>query len=156
MRCTSARKLISRSQDSAVSEKDAALLASHLSECRSCRALRDAEARALELLDLWSLPEPRLGYDALMARREGRIRKSQQGWRLPSLPRWATAGLMAASIICGLLTGLAGERTKPHPSPSEQTVASAMDLTGFGDVIEGSLTRDATSDGGEVQTGGGD
>ena len=153
MRCGKAKKLISRSLDSALSTADSASLAEHLSQCAACRAKRDSLARTLDLLDAWQPRQPKLGYDALLTRLEQRAGPVRCRTLIPGMPRWATAGLLAASIACGVVAGLLGEQAKPRPAPSEQEVASAMHLNAFGDVVEGSITYsvDATKPGGAVE-----
>ncbi len=132
MRCGKARKLIARSADSAE-------LAEHLACCAACREERDSLARVDDLLDAWQEGKPRLGYDALLTRLDHRTAARRSRPLVPAMPRWATAGLVTASIACGVVAGLSGERPKPRPVPSEQEVAVAMDLSAFGDVVEGSL-----------------
>jgi predicted anti-sigma-YlaC factor YlaD len=154
MRCGKAKKLISRSVDSALSTADSASLAEHLSHCASCRAERESLARAFDLLDEWQPGQPKLGYEAFLTRLDQRAGPVQNRTLvIAGMPRWATAGLVAASIACGVVAGLSGEQPKPRQIPSEQEVASAMHLNAFGDVVEGSITYsvDAAKQGGAVE-----
>ena len=153
MRCGKAKKLIPRGLDSALSTADSASLAEHLSQCAACRAERDSLAQALDLLDAWQPGQPKLGYDALLTKLEQRAGPVRYRMLIPGMPRWATAGLVAASIACGVVAGLSGEQPKPRRVPSEQEVASAMHLNAFGDVVEGSITYsvDAIKQGGAVE-----
>ena len=155
MRCGRARTLISKAMDSALSTGETQKLAEHVSHCVSCRAEESALRQTLDLLDEWPAGEHRLDYTAFLSRLEERAGLAGSGARVIGwMPRWATAGLVAASIVCGVFAGLSGEREKPPRALSEQEVASAMDLRGFGDVVEGSITYSVDAKSGTVQQGG--
>jgi len=53
-----------------------------------------------------------------------------------------------------VFAGLSGEREKPPRALSEQEVASAMDLRGFGDVVEGSIAYSVEADSGTARQEG--
>jgi len=133
MRCGKARKLMLRGTESAE-------LAEHLAHCALCRAERDALARIDDLLDTWREGEPKLGYDALLTRLSKRPAGARRTPLVGVTPRWATVGLVAASIGLGVVAGVCVEQPKPRPVPSEQEVAVAMDMSAFGDVVESSVT----------------
>lgn len=152
MRCGKARMLISKAADSALSDAESASLAEHLSRCASCMADKEALRRTLDLLDLWPASERRLDYAAFLSRLEERA--GSRGRLFPLMPRWATAGLVAASVACGVMAGLSGQRPEPRRAISEQEVASAMDLRAFGDVVEGSITYGVDAESGTVRQGG--
>lgn len=132
MRCGKARKLM-------IGGAESAELAEHLLHCARCKAERDALARVDDLLDTWREGEPKLGYDALLTRLAERPGRAHRTLLVPVMPRWAAAGLVAASIGLGIVAGVSTELPRSRPAPSEHEVAVAMDLGAFGDVVANSM-----------------
>jgi anti-sigma factor RsiW len=133
--------------DSELGEEHYNELREHLAKCAACRAKEAALRRALDLLQEWPETEPRLCYDALLARLDQRQVAREGSVLVPKLPvpRWATAVMVTTSIALGFALGIIiPEGNTPTSSPSEQQVASAMDLYPY-DMIEASLTYSITN-----------
>lgn len=126
--------------DSALSSGESDMLSEHLAGCAQCRA-REAEiASTLALLNEWPPCEAMRDYGAFVLGARKRVDR-QVG--LPGMRRWVAGGLATMSIVCGVIAGLSTRPAQPSRTPSEQEVASAIDLHTFGDVIEGSITYNA-------------
>ncbi len=141
MKCSRARTLLTGYLDSELEERESAQVRAHVDACDSCRAELTALRGVTDLLGEWAEAEPRLGFDALLARVDRRA--TEPRFRLPGLPvpRWAAAAMAVASVTGGILLGTIGNGSAPAATvkpPTAQQVASAMDVRPH-DLVEASL-----------------
>lgn len=153
MKCSRAKKLIPIYVDSRLSEVWARELQAHIDSCSQCRRESDGLRAALAALDVWEAPEPRLGFDALLARLEAPEVRRAKGSLWP-VPRWAAAGLAVASVACGVYFGAYSPQAVRVECPSQQQVVAAMGLQSFDDVMEASLLHGVSSSDGTASEGG--
>jgi predicted anti-sigma-YlaC factor YlaD len=151
MRCSKARSLLTSYLDSELEERRSAEVREHVDACDACRAELAALRSVTSTLGEWAEVEPRLGFDALLARVDRRA-AAKPRFELPALPvpRWAAAMLAVASVAGGVLLGTIGTGSTSVGSnkpPTAQQVAVAMDVQPH-DLVEASL---AYSIGGGLQ-----
>lgn len=156
MRCSRAGQLLTRYLDSELGESQSAEVGAHVDACDACRAELAALRGVTDLLGEWAEVEPRLGYDALLARVDRRA-TAKPRFGLPALPvpSWAAAMLAVASVAGGILLGTIGTGNtsqSPGKPPTAQQVAAAMDVQPH-DLVEASL---AYSLGGSVHGSAGE
>ena len=114
MRCSKAGKLIPKYLDSELEDSLVVQLRGHIETCASCAAEEVELRAALEMLDQWSSPEPKLGYQTLLSRIEHTCGKVPQR-RGPALgvPSWAAAALATVSIGAGVIAGIVTQPETP-------------------------------------------
>lgn len=149
MRCSRVKAQLTRYIDSELGEARARELAAHISSCEAC-SVEEASLRAtLGLLTEWPEAEPRLGFNALLERiGSGAAVPQRRGWAPDfPVPKWAVAGLAAASIAAGGLLGTMTPASVPTAQPvTQQQVAVALDLQPH-DPIEMVLVHNTASEG---------
>lgn len=112
------------------------MLSEHLAQCAACKAQEAEIQSTLALLDAWPAPEATRDYSAFVF---GAPKQADRQMSLLGMRKWLAGGLATASIVCGVMAGLSTRPGQTVRTPSEQEVASAIDLHTFGDVIEGSI-----------------
>lgn len=136
MRCSHSHKLIEKYLDNSLNEKDTVSLRSHLSLCAECGDYL-ADARALHsALDCWEDVFPSRSFNDLMERIDNSEVVNRDSMLL--IPKWALAGMAAASIMIGVAAGYNTREQYILRSPEEHITVS-MELASFGDVVEGAV-----------------
>jgi len=122
MRCSEARKWISRRLDGPLEGARDAALAAHLARCEACRAYADDLTR-LDLSVL-EVPEPSPGFTQEVMQVVDQV--SRPGPVVGRRPRWfrpTAAGLGAAAAVSGFAVGLLLQQPGGDVvAPTEQTV----------------------------------
>jgi predicted anti-sigma-YlaC factor YlaD len=128
MRCSKARKWISRQLDGELDGDQTASLAAHLADCEACRAHAD-QLGCLDL-DLLEPPEPTAGFVAdVLERLDESPAQRRAVLSRPALFRPIAAGLGIAASLIGFAVGSLFDGTNaievPPSSDSVELVASA-------------------------------
>jgi len=144
MRCSTVRKRLNNYIDGRLDQSEAEAMSRHIGMCDACAREAGAASRVDDLLDAWETVEPRLGFDALVARIDQRSEsaKSRRLGIWPVIPKWAT-GAALVGVLAGTITGAVTSDKSSSPVPDREVVASAIGLEHFDDTIEASILDSA-------------
>lgn len=132
MRCSQARRWLSRQIDGELAPAREARLTAHLAECGACRAYA-GDLAALDL-DLLEVPEPGADFAArLMERLDEAPAQRRALLSRPGLFRPLAAGLGIAASLAGfaigsLLDGTNGIETRPVAAAGEPVAGGTAEL----------------------------